>query len=635
MTLPSLTFTEKPSLAVTSTGANLVGLFLTKDNTFYVNVNASANGVYQLNTTTPFTTPNKVGVLVPNPMGTNMLCTYGSQYDPKSDTFVTCKTGIVEEYDTKGVLIRSADWSSVIGTNTAQGVILGYEAESYFYILSKATYRLYRCNRDLSELPVFVRDFTLNTNFKANQTPNGFFNNLYIYMLTYNSGYKILRTNIATGAVTEITLVNPPTQGTNVGFLALGVYKGRVVTTVATHQLAGPLIAIYDIDDESAMYFLIKDGDELKSYSDTGYTRNVCVGGAVISSTGYEPGHPNVDAFDGILSTYWGSNEVGLNVRGNAFIGYDFESVPRHIRRIEITKADDIRNTPDFIKVQYSDDGATWIDAMPTVTMTKDTGVQVIDVPASARARRWRLLAYEVLETGKTWRVRDVKMYERNLAGWYVVGVAPAIPEMFRINGLGSIDFMTHELMTYLNNPKFEVQAYVERARTNIPTLDMNAVPHPRVVYPIGDIPLASVEKIEKFTITGTEKDAGKIRIILSVDKGVRWLTWDFAHDKWIGIDDKNLDAVRTGGMTIDIFNQRVSAEWMALQSETIRFAYYLEQQEETDEASSEILTMTADMLGIWEKAKEKDYSYGYPRNDRLTIRFFTDGDYKINYTTY
>lgn len=633
MAAPTLQFLGNPVIQTTNAGSSVSNAILGTSKTFLL-ANLFIREIHSTGDAV-FTAPTKPLVSLSPGFTSQFIYDRGFQYDVRTNTLITSNQGIVTEFDMNGNILRQVDWVLPLGTSIYQGVVLGYEGETHFYIVDRGANIVYKCPRDFSSQPtVAVTGFGISVHYASQWSPNGFFNGTHIYLPKVVSGsLRILRTDVANKNVTEIQLTTSSAISNTTNHFMLGFYQNRTVFTYGGHNVTtnAPL-HIYDIDDFQPIRFLIEDGDEVKSYSDTGYTKNLCVGGAVISSSGWEAGHPNSDAFDTNMDTFWGSNETGLNVRGNAFIGYDFEEIPRHIRRIEITKAADPTNTPRYIKVQQSLDGATWVDTMPTITLTPDSGTQVIDIPTTNVARRWRLLAFDPLETGKRWRVRDIKMYERILTGWYTVGLRPPSREMFLVNGLGSIDFMTHDIMRYLDNDKFKIHGYIEQPRQNDPAVIMDAVPHPRVIYPKEDISLHSIYNIDKFTITGIETGQGVVRVILSIDKGVTWMTWDTITDTWRYIDNTSMIEVRGAGMTIDTFNARTTEDWMSFGTKEIRFAYYLEQVEQTDGAATSLVTMQADMLGVWEKAKEKDYSYGYANDNRLSIEFYTDGSYKVNY---
>lgn len=155
---------------------------------------------------------------------------------------------------------------------------------------------------------------------------------------------------------------------------------------------------------------------------------------------------------------------------------------------------------------------------------------------------------------------------------------------------------------------------------------------YPQLVKANGDINLKNVTGINSISITTNEVESGQVRMIVSVDSGITWKTWDGSN--WQDVDISNLDNVKSFGMPSFIINGLSTVQWDLLINgvDGIRFAYYLEITGPLDVAEVDQLDVDFDYNGRWEKAEHMaDFDYFY-ENDLFTVQFFVDGDFKINY---
>lgn len=113
---------------------------------------------------------------------------------------------------------------------------------------------------------------------------------------------------------------------------------------------------------------------------------------------------------DGRTDYYWASSYTAANQSGNAYIGHDFgANNAKHIRSIRLRQYPDAGNAVTSVKVQHSDNGTSWTDVS---THTVTTGVQFLELAATAAHRYWRLLANSNLSTGWYWCVKQIQMSE-------------------------------------------------------------------------------------------------------------------------------------------------------------------------------------------------------------------------------
>lgn len=144
---------------------------------------------------------------------------------------------------------------------------------------------------------------------------------------------------------------------------------------------------------------------------------NVATSTNAISSGDYS-GQPKANAFDGNLSTFWGSSQLGSTaINGVAYIGNSNLTSP--IKRVRIYQSYSESTLPastycDSFKFQYSNDGTTWID-LNTITGATYQQWQVFDVddytPTGA-THSFRILAlnFPYSTTGYNWIIGELQL---------------------------------------------------------------------------------------------------------------------------------------------------------------------------------------------------------------------------------
>lgn len=149
------------------------------------------------------------------------------------------------------------------------------------------------------------------------------------------------------------------------------------------------------------------------------------------------------------------------------------------------------------------------------------------------------------------------------------------------------------------------------------------------------DIGLSSIQSINSSTITAGQAGNGKVLVIVSVDSGTTWKTWDSLNNVWISIDTSNLNNVANGAMTPAVVGARTKADWANLigNLKVIRFGYYLETSATTDIGNTDMIVMNVDMRGRWRtQTPGVSYDSDMASNNAITISIYAAGDYKINY---
>ena len=130
------------------------------------------------------------------------------------------------------------------------------------------------------------------------------------------------------------------------------------------------------------------------------------VAGSAVSS-GLDGGRPE-RAFDGDRETYWVSPERKEAISGNAWVGYAFAQ-PQDMRRVILTQSTNPPYRQDRVRVQWSQDGGSaWHDALPE-PVTVEGATSVINLPETAPASWWRLLAADPAGGKEAWSVVEVE----------------------------------------------------------------------------------------------------------------------------------------------------------------------------------------------------------------------------------
>ena len=127
-----------------------------------------------------------------------------------------------------------------------------------------------------------------------------------------------------------------------------------------------------------------------------------------------ESGHSGTDvaanAFDGDLTTYWASDLMGASIVNSSYVGQYF-SEKKEIARVQYYSPVNRLNNTSAIKVQFSDDGITWTDAIAYTNLPTSGDAWVyLDVPKVGAHLYWRIIPTEGTYTGYTWNIIELQM---------------------------------------------------------------------------------------------------------------------------------------------------------------------------------------------------------------------------------
>lgn len=255
------------------------------------------------------------------------------------------------------------------------------------------------------------------TKNKSYPDPNVDFNRCYQYRYRgVDTGGK------ASGYSTESAAVVP--KQTETADLHQRVIARLADTPVRQTVLSGK------VSSNGQANFLVAGAGLAVSIDCLVYGTDQCLGGTAISGGDHgEPfAHAASLAVDDNSGTHWSSSQHSADVRGNAYIGYDF-GVAKTIRKIIITQASDVyfnSGPPEWrtdgvlpitsIKIQYSEDRASWVD-ITTALLVADTSQQTILLPSYPGGSYLRVLANANPSGGGvfntySWGVSELQMME-------------------------------------------------------------------------------------------------------------------------------------------------------------------------------------------------------------------------------
>jgi len=330
--------------------------------------------------------------------------------------------------------------------------------------------------------------------------------------------------------------------------------------------------------------FLIRDGEEIKSYMPPTYSANLCQGGEAIASNNVQPGYSSrtkEKAFDGNDSTLWGG-VVGSfpAVKDKAWIGYHFNE-SQMIKKVRLLQGS-VDSSVTLVEVQASENGEEWVSIGYYEVQERNN---VIDIEKNVSYPYWRLFARS--HPGNTnwgWSVYEVEMYTIvDPGGWRSIGVLPISKEMFDEYGMDDLSLINHDALQELTSEEVEILCWTDEEQA-AKRLNISAVPFPQLLLPVSDIE----KEINAVNINSNASGSGVIKVILSSDGGSTWI----GQNQSI-IDIDNLMDVKSKGFTPEQINALTAEDWESIAGNgKIRFAFYLEQESLEDVAQINSVTI-------------------------------------------
>lgn len=191
----------------------------------------------------------------------------------------------------------------------------------------------------------------------------------------------------------------------------------------------------------------------------------------------------------------------------------------------------------------------------------------------------------------------------------------------------------TINALSFLNTTTPKIMLWTSDLQTTN-TVSLNAIPEPQLILPTDDIPLYHVKNFKGIILNANITGGGLIKLIVSVDQGQTWYAINTIEKTWYSIDITNLNNIRENGIKIEDIPFITETDWESLigGSKFIRFGYYLEMCDITDNAETDLLQIKINLNGRLMKAEyEKEYEYEYSEL-YLKINLLQNGTYKINY---
>lgn len=193
------------------------------------------------------------------------------------------------------------------------------------------------------------------------------------------------------------------------------------------------------------------------------------------------------------------------------------------------------------------------------------------------------------------------------------------------------------EQETYYESDLIDFSSFVDfkgDLEVDITSISMNAInSNSQVVKANGDISLLGVDTLDNVNFVTFTEGNGISKMAMSFDSGLTWKAYN--GSSWIDIDINNKNNFKTNGMTKSVVNSLTNIETKVIRgdSNTVRFAYYLERPLYDDIVYNDKIQLVVTMKGYNIIASNSSYSYNYDAMTKtLSYTFTKNGTYTINY---
>jgi len=163
--------------------------------------------------------------------------------------------------------------------------------------------------------------------------------------------------------------------------------------------------------------------------------------------------------------------------------------------------------------------------------------------------------------------------------------------------------------------------------------ITLSAVPAAQVVKASGDINITNVESFDSIALTATETSNGVVKTAISFDGGTTYNS--YYNSNWVTVDVDSTSDFATKGMTDTTINALTDTELSVPRgsSNTMRFAYYLNEPAVSDNANVDNITLTVTLIGTDDLCDTSKYSVDYDFDlNKVTYTFSADGTYTVVY---
>lgn len=204
----------------------------------------------------------------------------------------------------------------------------------------------------------------------------------------------------------------------------------------------------------------------------------------------------------------------------------------------------------------------------------------------------------------------------------------------FHNKGFARLIDLNESTIATLETSEFDILMWTDQIQNEY-SIKTYAIPNHKLIIQNTDLSIDTVSKFNKVKVYSELIGHSAIfKIIVSTDSGNTWKT--YTEGNWQVIDVFDLDNVKNNGMTASFFNNLSETNWFDLLNDatTLRFAYYLNIDELSDNVKIDKTEMDINIKGYW-KPVDCDGPVTYEFRSLTELRvFITDnGNYKINYT--
>ena len=224
----------------------------------------------------------------------------------------------------------------------------------------------------------------------------------------------------------------------------------------------------------------------------------------------------------------------------------------------------------------------------------------------------------------EVWGINDSGNFAKLNNNYFAMTSAEKISMFEATNGLTPT---TSQLKT-LTMP---IKAVSYNNENTQPTCIVTAIPESQTIIQKDRINLIKYNKITSVAITDTISGNGIIKLAVTKDNRT-YQVYDITNLEWKTID---INDISTDGMSVSDIESLTSAEWALLDcmDTGLGFAYYLEMQDITDNASIADISINVEVMGpLKSLVKGTDYDYEYVGIDVLQVKLYKNGDFRINY---
>ena len=357
------------------------------------------------------------------------------------------------------------------------------------------------------------------------------------------------------------------------------------------------------IESTYKIKYLFEDNGEVKKYVDsnedlvpamTDYTNGmITISASSEYNTNYKAWKSFNNATEIEVYDIWYTKDVAQNYSNliNEWIKIDFGE-PKTVTKYTMRSRDSysVIVASDWV-VEGSNDNINWT-ILHTVTgqnnmAARETRTFALDTTGNYRYYRFRI-------TGNKNERSYVGFGQLDLFGekkWITVGNTPATKEMFLNDGMDDLYIIDNNALQQLESDTPKLLMWTDDVNKTSASARLTAVPHSQLIFQEGDIDVSA--GVESLFVNSTVQNASTLKIIASADGGVTWKTFDGAE--WQIITD-DASQVKVNGMTPDVVNglTKTQIDDLLQGSNTLRFAYYLEQDQLNDKINIDDITITA-----------------------------------------